>query len=356
MAYRLASTGYPVEFERGLARFRKGIVIFFLFIMIPWLFVSLVPQSLNRPDDETGDEPIQIPKYEAVPVSYPQAIRYVFIPPLALETWIQAHYPGSLVDPDMLTQIEAAAQQADVSVPLLLGILGAEQSFLQPAAVGYYHAVNFVANPFDYGVWPGSPYAFSIGAEKSAEGAAELVARTVEAMPPGAWSPETYRQFFGTLENFYVRGVSEMTSAWGSWANNVSSLFQATTIDGVEAIEAEAEANAGEVARIWRQVSADAAQVWADSAQAADQAEVALEAGAGEVETGIESGAGAVVGAVGVATGAVATKAKVIDLFTRKVLVDEGVDSATADTVGGLLDGVVEVGGDAAVGALAAAA
>lgn len=342
---------YPASFDRALSRMRKGLLIGLILLFLPWLFFGNLGNALRWPTDDPnpGDEPITIRDFQPVPVSYPVAIRFTDMPIQALGKWIQDHYPGSLVDNTMLEQIAQAAKTADVSIPLLLGILGAEQSFLSNGtAGGELHDLQFYKNPFDYGVFPGSPFEFDIGAYKSALGAARMVAQTIEAMPPGAWSQLQYQQFFGTLENYYVHGWSTMSTQLGNWAKSVESIWEDTTIDGAKALEAEMVDREGELAQAWQEISQTAAQVWQESEQVAQETGQTLENTGQAVE--------GAVGAVGTAISVVGTKAKVIDLFTRKELVDVGVDSADAADVGELVGGVVEVGGDVAVGALAAAA
>lgn len=154
-----------------------------------------------------------------MPAAYPAIVTYVPVPLTVVERWIQRHYPHSLVGLAELRVIDGVARHWDVSLPLLLGMLGAEQGFLRYVPGNRMHALEFAENPFDYGVWPGSPYPLAIGLKASADGAASIVSRIAETFPAGAWTAATYRAFCGALSGWYCWG--DVLRVDRTWLRNV---------------------------------------------------------------------------------------------------------------------------------------
>ena len=188
------------------------------FLLLPWLFISASWSFPHWPQESAAPA---APATAAVPVpaAYPAIVTYVPVPLAVVERWIQRRYPHSLVGLAELRVIDGAARHWDVSLPLLLGMLGAEQGFLRYVPGNRMHALEFAENPFDYGVWPGSPYPLAIGLKASATGAASIVARIAEMFPAGAWSAATYRAFYGALSGWYRWGNVLRTDR--TWLRNV---------------------------------------------------------------------------------------------------------------------------------------
>lgn len=211
---------------RGRLRRRAvAVLLAFLFLLTPWLFLYSGVSTMRWRWTEPEPQGARLPAPQPVPDAYPAVVQYIPLPLEAADRWIQENYPGSLIGLDELRQIDEAAREWNVSPAILLGILGAEQSFLSPRAVGWYHALRFYENPFDYGVWPGSPLVFAIGVRKSAEGAASLVARAVLSMPARDWTQAEFGEFFRRLSGVYVHGDPGAPDA--DWIRNVTAVQSA---------------------------------------------------------------------------------------------------------------------------------
>jgi hypothetical protein len=214
-------------FERDLRILRRWIAALLALLLLPWLFLGASVSFPRWP----RPQPVRLPQPVPVPDAFPVAVRYVPVPLPALEEWIQRHYPGTLVTLDDLRAIDQAARAWDVSLPLLLGILGAEQSFLNQGgpdgrnAAGLLHALTFRQNPFDYGVYPGSTAPFAIGVYASAYGAASIVARVIESFPARAWTQAEYQAFFRALSGYYVHG--DVAAADAEWLANTARIAAA---------------------------------------------------------------------------------------------------------------------------------
>lgn len=216
-----------VSWSLGAHHRRRAVAVLlaFVFLLLPWLFLSAGVSTMSWRWPRPAPEGVRLPAPRPVPDAYPAAVQYIPLPLDAVEAWIQNRYPGSLIGLKELQDIDAAAREWNVSPAILLGILGAEQSFLSPQAVGYYHALRFYQNPFDYGVWPGSPMVFAIGVRKSAEGAASIVARAILSMPARDWSPLEFGEFYRRLSGVYVHG--DMSAPDVDWTRNVTSIASA---------------------------------------------------------------------------------------------------------------------------------
>jgi len=215
-----------VKYRRKSKVFRNALISLLIFMMLPWLFMAHIPQTFQYAVEQPAAlEPVTIPDFAPVPAAYPVVLQWMPQDLTAVEGWTQTHYPGSLVSLDMLNQIDRAAKEANVNLGILLGILTSEQSMLSPTIVGFAHASQYVANPFDYGVWPGSPFPFAIGAYASAKGAASLAARSIESFPSGVWTGDQYIQWMGFFESWYVNGVAAI-SAIGDWGQTLSYVWQ----------------------------------------------------------------------------------------------------------------------------------
>jgi len=197
---------------------RRALALLTALLLLPWLFVasSWSFPTWPRPSESPAPASAAVP----VPAGYPALVVYVPIPLPDAERWIQQHYPGSLIGLRELETIDAAARRWDVSLALLLGMLGAEQGFLRYVPGNEEHALEFYANPFDYGVWPGSPYPLAIGLAASASGAASIVARIAEMFPRGAWDTATYRAFLSALSGWYAYGDTLRPDP--TWMRNVA--------------------------------------------------------------------------------------------------------------------------------------
>lgn len=224
-----------VKYRRKGHLFRNVLISFLIVLMLPWLFMSQIPQTLRSTIEKPAVKPVSIPDFAPVPAEYPVILQWMPQDLTAVEGWIQKYYPGSLVDKDMLSDIDRAAEEANVNLGILLGILTAEQSMLKPSVVGLSHAIKYTANPFDYGVWPGSPFPFAIGAYASARGAASLAARSIQSFPSGVWTAEQYIQWMGFFENWYVRGVTAI-SAIGNWGQTLGYIWQSVSKYVVKAV------------------------------------------------------------------------------------------------------------------------
>lgn len=210
--------------QKRLRLSTKVIAMLLALLLLPWLFMGNIPETLRYSVDEPAMEPVNVPDFAPVPAGYPVVLQYIPLDLSAVEDWIQNQYPGSLVDIPMLQAIDRAAKEANVNLGILLGILAAEQSMLTPSVVGYAHAMRYYDNPFDYGVYPGSPFPFAIGAYASAKGASSLAVRSMEAFSVGSWSADQFAQWMGFFENWYVNGISAFSTI-GDWGNNVSSVW-----------------------------------------------------------------------------------------------------------------------------------
>lgn len=210
--------------QRKIRLSTKIIVLLLALLMLPWLFIGNISETLLYSIEEPASEPVNVPDFAPIPAGYPVVVQYVPLDLSAVEGWIQTHYPGSLVDLPMLQAIDQAAKEANINIGILLGILAAEQSMLNPSIVGYGHALRYYDNPFDYGVYPGSPFPFAIGAYASAKGATSLAARSIETFSTGAWNADQYIQWMGFFENWYVNGITAFSTI-GNWGNSVSSVW-----------------------------------------------------------------------------------------------------------------------------------
>lgn len=193
--------------QRKLRLSTKVIALLLALLMLPWLFIGNISETLLYSIEEPAIEPVSVPSFAPVPAGYPVLVQYVPLDLSAVEGWIQSHYPGSLVDIPMLQAIDQAAKEANVNLGILLGILAAEQSMLSPSIVGYAHAMHYYDNPFDYGVYPGSTFPFAIGAYASAKGASSLAVRSLESFAPGAWRAEQFVQWMGFLKTGMLTGL-----------------------------------------------------------------------------------------------------------------------------------------------------
>ena len=219
------------HFNRDMRRLRSALIVgLSLIMLLPWLFVQS-SVSCNQWNgckrDNPNEERLPEPSPEAVPVpeTYSTVVTYVQIPEATVSAWITKHYPDSLVNtPSDLGQIALAAKHYNVSEFILLGILGAEQGFVSPSATGIGHALWALGNPFDYGVWPGSPFKQDIGVYQSALGTASLVARVAEGFQPGTWDKTQLTEFFMALSGWFANGNVDKVDL--SWMHNV------TTFDG----------------------------------------------------------------------------------------------------------------------------
>lgn len=207
----------------------KLIAILLALLMLPWLFIFNISDTLLYSIEEPSltQEPVTVPNFEPVPVGYPVVVQYIPLDLSAVEDWIQTQYPGSLVDLPMLQAIDRSAKEANINLGILLGILAAEQSMLTPSIVGYGHAMRFYDNPFDYGVYPGSPFPFAIGAYASAKGASSLAVRSIESFAAGSWSADQFTQWMGFFENWYVNGITAFSTI-GNWGNTLSNVWNST--------------------------------------------------------------------------------------------------------------------------------
>ncbi|MDI3297597.1 MAG: hypothetical protein QJR08_00345 [Bacillota bacterium] len=207
---------------------RRILAAFLALIMLPWMFLQSswsfprYPVREPVPMDVPVAEPA--PAAEPVPQGYPVTLTWTPVPLSVLWDWVQRNYPDTVLTPADIAAIDAVAHKWNVSTELLFGILVAEQGFLSPSRVGLQHALEFHANPFDYGVYPGSPFPFAIGVEKSAEGAASIVARTIEAYPAGNWDQTTWLSFWAALSGVYVNGDVHKPAT--SWIKNVATTMR----------------------------------------------------------------------------------------------------------------------------------
>ena len=122
----------------------------------------------------------------------PAWMQYTPLPVPLLERTIQAQYPGSRITPAMLRQIAVAAKKENINELALLGILGADQDMLDTQllrSTGSAHVAWVLQNPFNYGVWPGSPYQHNIGVYRSALGAAATMAAFLNSRHTSGSSP-----------------------------------------------------------------------------------------------------------------------------------------------------------------------
>lgn len=193
---------------------------------LPWLFIGEGPRNAQQAQapgwDLGGFLPAPAPEAAPLPRTAPLALQYWPVPEAAAQAWIRRHYPGALAGEPIGAPVVAAALAAgrryNLNPLLLLGILAAEQGFLSPNVPGgLAHAELFLQNPWDYGVWPGSPFRFAIGAQASALGAAALVDRVAQAVLRRGWS---WGAFEADLARTYVGAPSAdwVRNTFGTWA------------------------------------------------------------------------------------------------------------------------------------------
>jgi hypothetical protein len=213
------------------------------FMLLPWLFVSFYGQALQNGPNWCAPGPGAVECYDGAPVTVPVriyarvptwapvAVQYTPMPIPTMQRWIDAHYPGNAMTPGILTAADTAAHGANLSVTILLGILAAEQSFLDTP--DHTHNVLFQENPWDYGVYPGSPFPFAIGPLASAKGAASIVASVARVVfVRGAKDTKALLGAFASiLSGIYVNGQADFPDmAWARTVFGVAlSLVQAGT-------------------------------------------------------------------------------------------------------------------------------
>ncbi|AEJ40826.1 hypothetical protein TPY_2666 [Sulfobacillus acidophilus TPY] len=195
-------------------------------LFLPWLFVGELPWAIQESQNPSGDQgflPIPLVAAAPVPATAPAELQYWPLPISAAQQWIEQHDPGALAGlPQyvaVLQAADAAARRYNLNPLLLLGELGAEQAFLSPDVPGgMAHALQFVQNPWDYGVYPGSPFAFDIGPQQSALGAASLTAQMADSvLHTGHWSWST----------FEIALAQRYAQAWQPWVRNTFGLWAA---------------------------------------------------------------------------------------------------------------------------------
>ncbi|MBE3590689.1 MAG: hypothetical protein IMW98_07695 [Firmicutes bacterium] len=210
--------------HRDVTRAGRWLAMMLILALLPWMFIQSswsfprYPVREPVPVDVPVEEPA--PAAEPVPQGYPVPLTWTPVPLAVLWDWVQRNYPDTVLTQADVATIDAVARQWNVSTELLFGILVAEQGFLSVSRVGLQHALEFHENPFDYGVYPGSPFPFAIGVEKSAEGAAGIIARAIEGYPAGDWDLATWQSFWASLSGVYVHG--DVHSPSETWVRNVT--------------------------------------------------------------------------------------------------------------------------------------
>lgn len=204
-------------------RVRRIILICIAFLLLPWLFVMKEPAANQQYDDQgdAGFLPIPLAQVITIPSSAPAELQYWPVSVTDVQQWIEAHYPGALAGlpqyRNVIVAAVAAAKKDNLNPLLLLGILASEQSFLSPnVAGGMAHATTFLANPWDYGVYAGSPFAFAIGPMQSAEGAAAIADEVAMAVLKHGWSWTTFEL---DLAQRYAQN-------WQPWVHITFSVWQ----------------------------------------------------------------------------------------------------------------------------------
>ncbi len=206
-----------------------GLLIILAFLL-PWLFVAKMPAAQQWRDEgnSVGFLPVPVGAAVPLPTTAPRILQYWPIPVGAVQNWIEQDSPGALAGEPAYANIIQAAMTAgkrdNLNPLLLLGILNAEQSFLSPNVPGgLAHAQLFTENPWDYGVYPGSPFAFDIGPTQSAEGAATLVDEMALAVLRQGWSWSTFES---ALAQRYAQNwqpwVRITFSTWSAMEQNPS--------------------------------------------------------------------------------------------------------------------------------------
>ncbi len=215
-------------FHSDMRLIRRILTATLILFLLPWLF-AIVPASFTRYDtpgesEAPGVEPVITG--QPVRASAPIWTQYSPLPQAYVEGWLEKHYPGTAVTADWLGQIAQAAKQFNVNELFLLGILNAEQGMLDRNLLlqdGLSHYQWALQNPFDYGVYPGSPFNQDIGVLKSAEGAAQDVAAAINAVSPALWPQLGMSGFFSALSGFYVNGTPDDPDM--GWVHNVASVY-----------------------------------------------------------------------------------------------------------------------------------
>ena len=205
-----------------------------IFLLLPWLF-AVVPPGFARPDQGTGEETSQVePAIAGQPIhaTAPIWVQYSPMPQVYIDAWLKKQYPGTAVTVPMLGTIATAAKKFNVNELILLGILNAEQGMLSRNLLmqdGMAHYLWALENPFDYGVWPGSPFKHDIGVLKSAEGAAADVAAVANGMPKVLWQQLGLKGFFLAMSGYFDNGNTAKIDP--SWVANIASLFTPLSAD-----------------------------------------------------------------------------------------------------------------------------
>lgn len=216
--------------RRQRQRRRLILVLTVLAFLLPWLFVAKMPAAQQWRNDANSAGFLPVPVGAAVPLpsSAPRLLQYWPIPVSAVQSWIEHDQPGALAGlPSHANIIQAAitaGRRDNLNPLLLLSILDAEQSFLSPHVPGgLAHAQLFTENPWDYGVYAGSPFAFNIGPTRSAEGAATLVDEIALAVLHHGWSWSTFEM---TLAHRYAQNwqpwVHITFTTWSTMQRNVT--------------------------------------------------------------------------------------------------------------------------------------